>query len=173
MRNFEQLYGVWIDGYEHLYSITKEGVVWSHHPRYKERRRLKAGRDSTGRFTVSLVKGGSRRTHRVYVLLLAAFVGPRPPGMWCCHNNGDCTDDRLENLRYDTPKGNMQDKILHGTDCRGSKHVKSILTDSCVFAIRSLLAEGRKTQVEIAKAYGVDQSLIPRIKSREVWGWLV
>lgn len=68
-----------------------------------------------GRHSVSLYAEGRRETHRVAPLVLQAFVGPRPEGMFCCHRNGDCTNDRLSNLRWDTPSGNELDKRRHGT----------------------------------------------------------
>jgi hypothetical protein len=29
---------------------------------------------------------------------LEAFVGPRPPGLVCCHEDGDPANNRVENL---------------------------------------------------------------------------
>ena len=46
--------------------------------------------------------------------VLLAFVGPCPDGMDACHNNGISTDNRLENLRWDTRRSNTIDKIDHG-----------------------------------------------------------
>lgn len=58
---------------------------------------------------------GVQHVH-VHHLVLTAFVGPRPEGAYGCHNNGDPTDNRVENLRWDTPSGNRIDRVLHGTD---------------------------------------------------------
>jgi hypothetical protein len=52
---------------------------------------------------------------------MAAFVGPCPEGMEVCHNNGDPTDNRMENLRYGTHSSNEQDKLIHGTDHQKNK----------------------------------------------------
>ena len=62
---------------------------------------------------VCLAGGAQRRVHR---LVLAAFVGLCPPGHEGCHNNGDKLDNRLGNLRWDTPGANARDKVTHGTD---------------------------------------------------------
>jgi hypothetical protein len=68
----------------------------------------------TGRRLVVLYRDGSGRTHNLYPLVLTAFVGPRPPGMEACHNDGDHTNDRLSNLRWDTSSENSYDIVRHG-----------------------------------------------------------
>jgi len=52
---------------------------------------------------------------RVHRLVLEAFIGPAPKGTICCHNDGDPTNNRLENLRWDTHSSNTRDAIRHGT----------------------------------------------------------
>ena len=56
-----------------------------------------------------------KRKFLVHVLVLEAFVGPRPDGMVCCHNDGDATNNRVENLRWDTYVENNKDLVRHGT----------------------------------------------------------
>lgn len=70
---------------------------------------------------VKLHKDGKQKTAYVHTLVLEAFVGPKPPGMECCHNNGEAQDNRLENLRWDTPTSNSADMILHGTNVNLNK----------------------------------------------------
>lgn len=52
----------------------------------------------------------------VHTAVLLAFVGERPEGLEACHNNGIPSDNRLENLRWDTRSSNRRDTILHGKD---------------------------------------------------------
>ncbi len=52
-------------------------------------------------------------TKHVHVLVMLTFVGPRPSGYEVCHNNGKRADNRLSNLRYDTPRGNCEDRERH------------------------------------------------------------
>src|SRR6185503_14735878 len=66
--------------------------------------------------TVKLLFDDNHRQGKaVSVLVLEAFVGPRPPGKQCCHYNGIKSDNRLSNLRWDTAYGNDQDARRHGT----------------------------------------------------------
>lgn len=58
---------------------------------------------------------GSRYPHSyVHRLVLEAFVGPCPPGMEACHWNGIPGDNRLHNLRWDTPSANNADILRLG-----------------------------------------------------------
>lgn len=69
-----------------------------------------------GRRIVKLCAGDGRsHPQRIAPLVLTAFTGPRPEGMECCHNDGDETNDRLENLRWDTRSANRWDAVRHGT----------------------------------------------------------
>jgi len=60
-----------------------------------------------GRLIVLLCNNIKKTNAYVHRLVLEAFVGPCPDGMECCHNDGDRTNNRLENLRWDTHKNNM------------------------------------------------------------------
>src|SRR5262245_29251852 len=55
---------------------------------------------------VELCRDGVPRFHRVHVLVMRAFVGPRPPGQEIDHRNGVKTDNRLANLEYVLPQIN-------------------------------------------------------------------
>ena len=68
--------------------------------------------DPRGRLQLTI----NGRTLRVHVLVAESFIGPRPDALEVCHNNGNHTDNRPENLRYGTHSDNMQDRRLHGTD---------------------------------------------------------
>lgn len=58
--------------------------------------------------------GGVYTNRLLHRLILETFVGPCPPGMQCCHYNDIKTDNRLENLRWDTPEANMRDALRNG-----------------------------------------------------------
>lgn len=114
-----------VPDYEGLYEVSDQGRVrslprgaatyggraWSRNGQI-----LKPAPSVGSALTVGLSVGGERRTWRVHTLVLLAFVGPRPDGLQCCHGNGDFADNRLGNLRWDTPSSNMIDRFNHGTD---------------------------------------------------------
>jgi hypothetical protein len=49
------------------------------------------------------------RHRRVHQLVLETFIGPRPPGLECCHWDGVKINNRLMNLRWDTHAANAAD----------------------------------------------------------------
>lgn len=112
-------------GWEGLYDASDLGrirsverMVRSHHEsmRRVRARILKQSPDHGGYPSVGLNRAGRRVTKKVANLVALAFLGPRPfPGAAVCHNDGDQTNSRLSNLRYDTYAANERDKIAHGT----------------------------------------------------------
>ena len=111
----------------------------------------------------------SRRMLTVHQLVLGAFVGPRPPGCEARHLNGDPTDNRLCNLQWGTRAENYADRLAHGTHAKGTRNPCAKLTDDDVRDIRAALLIKTK-QRDLAKKYGVSQSAISVIGSRQSWG---
>lgn len=67
------------------------------------------------RYQAHLSSAGKRRTYFVHRLVLLAFTGEPQPGQEACHWNGDASDNRLANLRWDSHAANMADMKRHGT----------------------------------------------------------
>lgn len=78
--------------------------------------------DKWGHLSVHLGVNKKKYTCSVHRLVLSAFVGNCPTGMECCHNNGDASDNRIENLRWDTHKNNNKDRKAHGNYKTGKDH---------------------------------------------------
>jgi hypothetical protein len=55
----------------------------------------------------------ANKTYRVPGLVMRAFVGECPPGLEVCHGDGDETNNRLDNMRYDTRLSNHADRKKH------------------------------------------------------------
>jgi len=62
-----------------------------------------------GRRIISLVRDGAVTRMYRYQIIMLTFVGPCPPGLEVCHEDGDPTNDALSNLRYDTHQANQTD----------------------------------------------------------------
>ncbi len=86
-----------------------------------------------------------------------------------CHRDDNTSNNRLDNLRWDTHKNNSQDAISNNRYTRGEDQPRSKLTDEQVASIRSEYAAGGITQKQLGTKYGVIQITISRIIRREIW----
>jgi hypothetical protein len=147
--------------FENIYEVSNFGNIRSS----KNKQLKKITIDSNGRPYLGLWKNNKQKIVRPHKLVLEAFVGKAPQGMECCHNDGNQQNNRLENLRWDTPKNNHADKLKHGTSNTGERCNWAKLTKAQVISIRADI----RTQKEIATEYGVQQSQISRIKNGVRW----
>jgi len=123
---------------------------------------------------VALRSNGKTVYCRVHQLVLTSFVGPCPPGLEGCHNNGNPLDNRLDNLRWDTRLNNAADMKLHGTFSPppvhlGEAHPNSKLRVGDVRYIKSIKKWPHGLQRIIAKNLGVSSNTILRIRRGDVW----
>lgn len=114
---------------------------------------------------------GRKNFFRVSTLVCEAFHGKKPDGMECCHNNGDPTDNRAINLRWDTSYGNHADRLIHGTSNRGENNGQSKLTKKDVLKIRKLFSNGL-SQTKIAKTFSISQQHVSSVVNNKRWEWL-
>lgn len=127
-----------IPGWEGTYEASSTGLIRSVPRLIVQRNRwgkvmkcwratvvLRQTANPRGYLTVTLNREGRGKSGvRVHRLVALTFLGPCPEGMQVCHNNGDQTDNRAENLRYGTPSENVHDALKHGTFSVGAKHYK-------------------------------------------------
>jgi hypothetical protein len=95
-------------GFEN-FEVSDQGRVRSADGRIKNLRIAAVG----AYVMATLNMNGRKETRRVHKLVLEAFVGPPPAGMFGCHIDGP-TNNRLSNLRWDTQANNLRDVVLHG-----------------------------------------------------------
>lgn len=106
------------------------------------------------------------RMENIHILVLQAFVGPRPEGNHHgCHWDGDKSNNRLSNLRWATVKENIADQKRHGTFVSGARNGKARFTQEQVDQIRrehrpNLAGHGAGA---LAKKYGACASTVKRI----------
>lgn len=152
-----------IAGYDG-YFVTSHGEVWSYLNRWKGKQKSWMKRtahpNGNGYLAVSIRPDGQRnhqgRCRLLYIhhLVLEAFVGPRGGDMIACHVNDVPTDNRLENLRWSTRRGNSLDAIRNGRIHKGERAVHTKLSDEDIRVVRYLARRGATAEA-IAVAFGV------------------
>lgn len=151
----------------HVRSLTRTYTVSSGKERTFLGRVLKL-KIKKAHVQVELSKHTRKRAYTVHLLVLMAFVGPRPVGMECRHLNGDFRDNRLENLAWGTRQENADDKKRHGTDLRGERSNFAKRTEAEVLAIREAHAAGESVR-SISERTGVPKPTVRHIVSRYSW----
>lgn len=154
-----------VAGFPH-YRVGDDGSLWSNSALYraklrstKEWNRLK-GCYYRGYTRVVLCNGKIRRQVDLHSVIMESFVGPRPKDMQVCHNDGNGTNNKLSNLRYDTAQGNTNDKFKHGT-------IWSNLTEA---KVRKILSIHRQwIGVKLAKRFKISQQQYSRIINGHSW----
>lgn len=130
---------------------------------------LKQKRNGQEHLQVRLSKDGFAKMHYVHRLVLSAFIGPCPKGMEACHYpDVSPANNALDNLRWDTHKGNCADTEIHGTRMKGEKNPFAKLTVESVIKARQLRLTG-KTLKEIGDEFGVSLSSIHMVLAGKTW----
>ena len=117
-------------GYEGYYDVSNHGRVRSLSRKVRRKdgalttvhgRMLSPRKHPAGYRKALLAKDGHKTYVYIHRLVLEAFVGPCPEGMVACHWNDVPDDNRVENLRWDTPRENSFDKARNGNDHQRNK----------------------------------------------------
>lgn len=131
---------------------------------------LKPWDTKTGYKMVVLSTPEKRKYFLVHRLVFQSFNGSCD-GLDVCHNNGVRADNRLENLRSDTRKGNMSDIYKHDTHIRGERCGTNKYKTEQIVSFKQDLADGmsvagasRKNQILTRTGYN--------IKEKRTWAWL-
>lgn len=152
------------------YRVCDGGTVWSSlgsHgvvPWHIKKPREKKG---DGRLQIELRVNHKPWVPYVHILVLEAFLGPRPDGLEGCHNDGNCLNNFVSNLRWDTHESNIADAKKHGT-FRGEKNPRSKLFEADIPLIFCLSSQGW-SQPQIGKVFSVCHVVVGKILRRELW----
>ena len=92
--------------------------------------------------------------------MLEAFVGPCPKGMVCCHNDGDPTNNRPGNLRWDSYAANFRDAMVHGTI--GTIPLTTVLEAARLFGLGM-------SAIKVARELNIDRFISWNIKTGRNW----
>lgn len=125
-----------------------------------------------GRQIVTIYREAKPHYRLVSRLVCQAFHGDPPTPMHeAAHLNEICTDDRAENLQWQTKEENVATRI----PSRGSGHYAAKTTESVVVEIRRLHAEKKTLNRHygaipaLAKQFGLTASAVEDIVRRRKW----
>ncbi len=121
------------------YAVSSKGLV----------KRIKPGGNNTfvGKILTPTIWESGRKMYKLHYkgkcifisaarCVALAFIGP-PPTLRhdAAHDDGDCTNDVVSNIKWKTHKENLKDSVRHGT-------CKTKLTPKDVLLMRKLKKEG-------------------------------
>jgi len=113
-----------IEGYPD-YEVSSLGRVrlWKRLLDYKCPRilRQQTGGKMNGRVVVSLYRDGKPHIHFIHQLVACAWLGPCPLGLQTSHIDECCTNNRADNLCYETAKENHNRPKALIRNSRGAK----------------------------------------------------
>lgn len=152
-----------VPGYEGQYEVSNMGRVRSFRLNAAGKIRVLT-KNKAGHLYVTLGRGVNKTVHW---LVITAFIGSRPAGKECCHNDGNPANNCVSNLRWDTHKENARDIFRHSA----SKNQKLTVLD--VLNIKHALAKNHKkgTLTQLARQYGVSISAISCIKRGQTYDY--
>ncbi len=134
---------------------------------------LKLETDKDGYLRVQLYRENGAVHRGVHRLVALAFLGEPEIGNLCCHNDGNPSNNRADNLRWDTQQGNVADKYKHGTEQRGSRHPRARITEADAAKVKAQLGGARHRRgalMNAAIATGVPYSIVADISRGRTWG---
>lgn len=162
-----------IPGYEGLYSASNLGRIRSHGRTVKRGngflsvpdKIMKTPSDGKGYAHFNARKNGRTKTLWVHIVMMEAFVGPRPENNDIRHLDGNPSNNSLENLSYGTRAQNIGDAKKHGTFPVLEKRPGAKLTTQKAIEI----AKSEETADVLAARYGVGTQAITDIRSGRNW----
>lgn len=117
---------------------------------------------------VTLSTKTKQRRVSVHALILTVFVGDRPKGMYGCHKNGNRSDNRVENLKWATPKENQEDRVKHGNGQDGEANGSCKMTAEKVRLLRAARRTGL-TYDQLSEMFRTTRGNVHVICTMQTW----
>lgn len=127
---------------------------------------LRPAKNKNGYLTVALGRGNTRYVHE---LVLIAFKGSRPGFCTASHLNGNRTDNRPENLVWESRRDNCARQLEHGTRNRGERQGHARLTAEQVKIIKAVRDPDYGWYTSMAMLYGVHPNTIRDAHQGRTW----
>lgn len=144
-----------------LYEVSNLGRVRN----LKTGRILKGSRHKGGYQVFFPHLGSDARL--LHILVLEAFVGPRPPGLFGLHRDDDKANNELANLYWGSKSQNSVD-FCRNARASGRSYPSDKLSATDVVMIKQALDAG-ESQKDIAIRFGVTRHNIGCIKLGKSW----
>jgi hypothetical protein len=111
-----------VPGYEGWYQASDDGqvrsvdraMVYSNGQKVSLRGKVLRLQLHNGRPQITLARNRTRAVRQISHLVMEAFVGPRPAGLYVLHWDDDPTNNHLSNLRYGNQSENKRDAVRNG-----------------------------------------------------------
>ncbi|MEI7509322.1 MAG: NUMOD4 domain-containing protein [Flavobacterium sp.] len=162
---------IWKDvkGFEGLYQVSNIGNVKRLiSERVFAERLIGRNIDRYGYVKRVLSKHNKLTNFTEHRLVAIAFIDNLENKATINHINGIKTDNRVENLEWNTNKENQQHAIRIGLmDSKGIKHNMCKLTEEQIIEIRKIGFS--ETRMSLSKKYGVSRTHILRLIRNEGW----
>lgn len=120
---------------------------------------------TNGRLVVTTGLNNKKVSYQVHRMVIETYKGDPPLGKVCSHLNGKPTDNRIENLAWETQKENCARKYEHGTQQSGERNPAAKLSKQDVEIIRNSTLSSRK----IAPIFDVSAAHIRNIRRGDSW----
>ena len=149
------------------YMISDQGRVKS--LKMKSPKIMKPSRNNSGYLRLPLRCGDRYKTKYVHRLVLENWC-PRPDAhlVEASHLNHNKDDNRLCNLKWETPNENKRRSVRDGKIPSGEHHYLSKLTWDSVVSIRDMYERGFPCD-DIGKAFGVSHATIRDVVTGRTW----
>ena len=150
------------------YFVNESGDVFS--TKKGSIKKLKGNNAAKGYLQVCIWNNNKAKFVYVHRLVAQTFI-PNPYNKpEVNHKNGIKTDNRLENLEWNTSKENIDHGISSGliNNC-GINHGRAKLTNEQILQIRELYTQKKYNQTKLAKMFDVSNQLISNIINNKRW----
>lgn len=142
------------------YKVFPDGVI------KKGEKTMKPFLDKDGYFRIALSINKKQKKFYVHRLVHELYVGPLMIGEVCCHNDNNKTNNHYKNLRSDSQKNNISDKLGHGTWQAGDTHPQVKYSDEEVEMLQLFIKQNHHLSMpKIASILGYPTTFLHDVKN--------
>lgn len=152
-----------ICGFEGLYKITEDGLVWS----LRKNKYLSHSLAGAGYCQLILRKDGINYNRYIHRLVMENYSSDWDPSLDVNHINGIKTDNSLSNLQMVTKSQNTQHGYDNGLLHKNERHYKTSLTISDALYIK--YGFPTLSHREVGLIYNIKPKSVYKIRTEKTW----